>query len=181
VKILCQYHELVSVNVLKTICNPLNPNRHSPDQIVRLAAIMKSSGIRSPIVVSKLSMKITKGHGRLEAALLNDWKEFPVSYQEYESEEQEYADMVADNAIASWAELDLAAINLDVPDLGPDFDINLLGLKDFEIEPADKIDETEEKIDSTQFIVAVMHENEMAQASFFEEMQNRGFQCKLIS
>lgn len=51
--------------------------------------------------------------------------------------------MVADNSIASWAELDLALINSEVPDLGPDFDINMLGLEDFTLEPADKYGDKE--------------------------------------
>ena len=61
-----------------------------------------------------------------------------MEYQDYENEDQEYADVVSDNSIASWAELDLSLINLEVPSLGPDFDIDLLGIKNFEIEPADK-------------------------------------------
>lgn len=56
-------------------------------------------------------------------------------YQEFESEEQEYAFVQSDNAVASWAELDLAGINADIGDLGPDFDVDLLGLKDFNIVP----------------------------------------------
>jgi DNA modification methylase len=62
----------------------------------------------------------------------------PVVYQNFESSESEYAFIQADNAIALWAELDLAGINADIGDLGPDFDINMLGIQDFEIDPADK-------------------------------------------
>ena len=62
----------------------------------------------------------------------------PVSYQDFTDDEQEYAYITSDNAIASWAELDLAQINVELESLGPDFDVDLLGIKDFEIEPADK-------------------------------------------
>jgi len=72
------------------------------------------------------------------AALKMGLKEVPVSYQDYESDEQEYADVQADNAIASWSELDLSGINLDIQDLGPDFDIDLLGIKNFTIDVAEK-------------------------------------------
>jgi DNA modification methylase len=58
----------------------------------------------------------------------------PVHYQDFESDEQEFLFMVADNAIASQAELDLSAIHLDIGEMGP-FDIELLGLKDFQFEP----------------------------------------------
>ena len=62
----------------------------------------------------------------------------PVVYQDFDSTEAEYAFIQADNAIALWAELDLAGINADIGDLGPDFDINMLGIQDFTLDPADK-------------------------------------------
>lgn len=64
----------------------------------------------------------------------------PVNFQDYENEEQEYADSVADNAIALWSDLDLAGINIDLADLGPDFDIEFLGIKDFVLEPLEKLE-----------------------------------------
>lgn len=64
-----------------------------------------------------------------------------MEYQEYESEDQEYADLVSDNSIASWAELNLSRINYEIPNLGPDFDINILGIKDFKIDPTEKDEE----------------------------------------
>jgi DNA modification methylase len=136
--VLCQYHELVSVDVLKTLVNPENRNKHPAEQLKQYAKIMKVNGVRHPIVISNRSKLMTKGHGRLQAAILNKWHEFPVQYQDYESEELEYADMQADNALAAQAELDLSGIHRDLEQLGPDFDVELLGLKDFEIEPADK-------------------------------------------
>ncbi len=120
--------------------HPKNPNKHSKEQIGRLAALIKYQGWRLPIIVSKQSGFIVSGHGRLEAAKLMGLKEVPVSLQDFTSDEQELAFLVSDNAIASWAELDLASINSFVPDLGPEFDIDLLGIEDFEIEPADKIE-----------------------------------------
>lgn len=59
----------------------------------------------------------------------------PVVYQDFDSTEAEYAFIQADNAIALWAELDLAGINADIGDLGPDFDINMLGIQDFTLDP----------------------------------------------
>lgn len=120
--------------------HPKNRNKHPEDQLRRLAEILKYQGWRYPIKVSKRSGFVTSGHGRIEAAKINGWKEVPVNFQEYESEDQEYADLQADNAIASWAELDLAGINMDMADLGPDFNIDMLGIKDFFIEPAEKFE-----------------------------------------
>jgi len=140
----CLYDKLVPVSELKP--HPKNRNAHPKDQIERLAKILKYQGWRYPIKVSKQSGFITSGHGRLEAAIENGWPEVPVNYQDYENETQEYADLQADNAIASWAELSLAEINLDLPDMGPDFDIDMLGIKDFVLEPADKFHADEDAV-----------------------------------
>lgn len=113
-------------------------NKHPPEQIKRLAKLMKDDGVRHPIHVSSLSNRICYGHGRKQAALLNGWDEFPIAYQKFDSPEEEYASVQSDNAIAGWAELDLASINADVPDLGPDFDIEMLGLENFTIDIAER-------------------------------------------
>lgn len=134
-KIRCEYKKLVPLSELKP--HVKNRNKHSEDQIARLAQIFEYQGIRHPIIVSNLSGFIVAGHGRLDAAKKLGLKEFPVDYQDFSSEEEEYAFLVSDNSIALWAELDLAGINADMPDLGPDFDIDLLGIKDFTIDPAE--------------------------------------------
>jgi hypothetical protein len=132
-KVRCLYDKLVPIEELKA--HPQNRNKHSDSQIQRLARIIEYQGWRYPLKVSRLSGCITAGHGRLLAAKANGWSQVPVNYQDYDSEEQEYADVQADNAIASWAELDLSAINTDIGDLGPDFDIDMLGLRGFVLEP----------------------------------------------
>lgn len=146
----CPHDRLVSVKELKA--HPQNRNQHPKDQIERLAKILDYQGWRYPIKVSKRSGFITSGHGRLEAAKHLKLKEVPVSFQDYTDEAQEYADLQADNAIASWSELDLSAINTDIGDLGPDFDIDLLGIKDFVIEPADKIFEVNRGDENSEWV-----------------------------
>lgn len=141
----CRYQEMMPTKQLLSKQHPKNPNKHPKDQIERLAQIMAYQGIRHPIVISNLSGYITKGHGRLEAALHNKWKEFPVEFQDYESLDQEIADMVADNAIAKLAELDMAQINDFVPDLGPDLDLDLLGLPNFKLDVAEHYEDKEPK------------------------------------
>lgn len=124
--------EMVKIGDLKE--HPKNRNRHPEDQIERLAKIIEYQGWRYPIKVSKKTGFVTSGHGRLLAAKLRGWDEVPVSYQEYDSEEQEYADVQSDNAISLWSELDRSLINLDLEHLGPDFDIDLLGIQNFTLE-----------------------------------------------
>ena len=122
----------VSCNLLKS--HPKNPNKHTPAQIDRLCELIKYQGFRVPIIVSNQSGYIVSGHGRLEAAIKLGMAEVPVYYQDFKDEEQEYAFLVSDNAISSWAELDLSGINIEIANLGPDFNIDLLGVKDFKID-----------------------------------------------
>lgn len=145
-KVRCLYDELVSVHDLKL--HPKNRNTHPDEQVRALADILEYQGFRYPIKVSRLSGFIISGHGRLEASKLLGLKKVPVNYQDYENEEQEYADLTADNAIALWAEMDMAAINGDLPDLGPEFNIDLLGIKSFVLDPSE-FDEPGDKIDPT--------------------------------
>lgn len=130
--------EIQQVKVEDLTLHPKNPNKHSKEQIERLATIVKYQGFRSPLIVSNRSGLLISGHGRIEVAKKLGMKTVPVIYQDFENEDQEYAALVSENAIASWAELDLSGINTDIGDLGPDFDISLLGLKDFLVEPFDR-------------------------------------------
>lgn len=124
--ILCAHTKLVPIESLKR--HPRNPNTHPDSQIKLLANIIAKSGFRSPIVVSNRSGFITKGHGRLDAALLLGMKFVPIDFQDYESDEAEMADMVADNQIASLAEMDRAVLKdiLQELDTGA-FDMLLTG------------------------------------------------------
>lgn len=115
-----------------------NRNQHTPEQIDRLAQIIQHNGFRVPVIVSQLSQRVVAGHGRLMAAKKLKLEKVPVIYQQFESEDEEFQFHIADNAIAAWAELDLSGINADLEKFGP-FDIDLLGIKDFVIEPAEKI------------------------------------------
>lgn len=128
--------ELVPLKEIKL--NKKNSNRHPPEQIERLANIIRYQGFREPGVISNLSGVLIAGEGRYLAAKKLGLKKMPVIFQDFDSEEQEYAFGVSTNSIASWAELDLGLINLELENMGPDFDLEMLGLKDFELDPADK-------------------------------------------
>ncbi len=138
-KVHCKYDALVPWRELKP--SPKNRNSHSEEQIERLAKLIRYQGVRAPIVVSNLSGCIVKGHGTLLAIakLLkedNSGVTAPVVYQDFEDEEQEYLFIQSDNSISAWSELDLGAINVDLAEFGP-FDLDLLGIKDFVLDPSE--------------------------------------------
>ena len=102
----CSHTSIKKISELLLLQNPKNSNLHSHAQIERLARIIEFQGQRSPIVISNRSGFITKGHCRLLAMQLLRWETVAVDFQDYADEDQEYADMTADNAIATWAILD---------------------------------------------------------------------------
>lgn len=127
----CLYDKLVPIHQLKK--HPRNRNSHPPEQIKELAEILKYQGWRYPIKVSKQSGFITAGHGRLLAAVLNNWTEAPVNFQDYDSFSMEYEDVQADNAVALWAQMDLDKIKQDLLEL-KDVNPQMLGIKDFKLD-----------------------------------------------
>lgn len=141
----CAYSELVDIHKLQE--NPKNPNKHPDRQIEMLAKIIDYQGQRSPVVVSKRSGFIVKGHGRLEALRRLQWPQVAVDFQDYESEAQEYADMVADNKIAELAQHDDSMMLDGIKEFGFE-DFELLGLDDFELplEPDEARDAIEDEV-----------------------------------
>jgi len=103
IPVFCAFDKIVKTENLRP--NPLNPNTHPDEQVKLLAEIIKATGWRSPITVSKQSGFVVKGHGRLLAAKLAELNEVPVDYQEYTSTEEETADLLADNKIAEFSKI----------------------------------------------------------------------------
>ena len=121
--VFCGYDALVPVESL--VENPRNPNMHPDSQLKLLGEIIRGNGWRQPITVSKRSGFIVKGHGRYQAAKLIGCSVVPVDYQNYSTEAEEWADMVADNRIAELAEMDDKSLASLLEELNKDSDIDL--------------------------------------------------------
>lgn len=133
ISVYCAYDELTDIDSL--IPNPRNPNTHPEKQVQLLAKIIKNQGWRAPITVSNRSGFIVRGHGRLLAAQLLGVDQVPVDRQNYETEAEEWADLVADNRIAELAEMDTALLMDLVVELNAsEYDIELTGFDEKEIE-----------------------------------------------
>lgn len=72
VPVFCAHDAIVAIE--KLIPNPKNPNTHPDAQIQALGRIIRQTGWRAPITVSKRSGFIVKGHGRLAAAKLEAYR-----------------------------------------------------------------------------------------------------------
>jgi len=171
--------EIQLVDTSRLVLNPKNNNKHPPEQIERLAKLIQFQGFRNPVVVSNRTGFVVAGHGRIEAAKKIGMNLVPVMYQDFENEAQEYAYLTSDNAIASWSELDLSMVNAELMDLGPDFNVELLGLEKFEILPEDKIED--ESIDlSFDYKLEIDCGDEDKQQMLLMELQDRGFKVRVL-
>jgi len=122
----CAFDELVPLE--KLVPNPGNPNQHPQSQVALLAKVIGYQGWRSPIVVSKRSGFIVSGHGRYEAARTLGLSKVPVDYQDFPTDADEWAHLVADNRLAELAEADNAALREILGELqANDFDLDVVG------------------------------------------------------
>jgi len=172
----CKYDSLADPSVL--IEHPKNPHFHPDKQVKALSHVIDLVGWRNNVVVSKASGFIVYGHCRRLTAILRG-ELVPVEYQDFGSEAEELAALMADNLIPELAEYDddLRASNLD----------ELIKL-DFELDPLDddldSIDNDEnhvknEKLNKT-LIVEVQCLNEIEQQKVFEMLKNKGYKCRVL-
>lgn len=144
--------EILIIPIKDINLNPKNRNKHPKEQIERLVKIIEYQGFRTPVTISNRTGLLVAGHGRIMAAKKLGLKQVPVIYQDFDSEEQEIAHGISDNAIALWSELDLEGINVDLEQFQKDFDKSLLGIKNLELEklpeePGCDEDEVPEKVE----------------------------------
>jgi len=134
VEIKCSYTKLV--DLIDLVPNPKNSNKHSDKQIEVLAKIIKSRGMRHPLIVSNRSGFIVAGHCRLESLKHLGVEKAPVDFQDFKNEADEIFFLESDNHIAEFAEHDKEQMLSNLTDLDidlTDFDFEDVGLIDFEM------------------------------------------------
>lgn len=132
IEVWCTFEELANVETLKS--NPKNPNKHPESQIELLAKNIKYLGWRHPITVSKRSGFIVAGHGRLAAAKSLGLQIVPVDYQDFNSDADEMAVLVADNRLAELSETSEEELKKILSELDGAIDIDLTGFSAAEVE-----------------------------------------------
>lgn len=108
-KVRCAYDKLEDPTKLTP--HPLNPNKHPPKQLEMFHKIVQYQGWRRAVTVSNRSGFMTRGHGAVAMAMQAGLKLVPVDFQDYDSEQEELADIVADNQLAELAVMDQSKLN----------------------------------------------------------------------
>ena len=162
-----------------------NSRTHSPQQIQQLAASIKEFGWTNPILLDGEN-GIIAGHGRLAAARLLNQTEVPTIQLNGLTENQKRAYIIADNKLALNAGWDIEFLNLEIKDLqDAGFDLNLMGFSAEELKEfapnEDKVIEDMDIKDESRNLLMIECISEHELQNLFEEMQERGFECKILN
>lgn len=110
-----------------------NARTHDEKQVAQIAASIKEFGFLSPIIISK-DNTILCGHGRFYAAQKLGLEKIPCIKEEYLTETQRKAYILADNKLAMNAGWDNEMLAVELSELlGSDFDIALTGFDEKEL------------------------------------------------
>lgn len=121
------------VNIDLLVPYARNARTHSKEQILQLRASLREFGFVNPVIVDK-DLNVIAGHGRIMAAKEEGITEVPCVFAEHLTEAQKRAYIIADNRLALNAGWDAEMLSVEIADLqGSDFDINLLGFDDAEL------------------------------------------------
>jgi hypothetical protein len=167
---------------------PKNVNKHTDEQINKIIELVEFYGHRDPLIVDADIQPdgthwVLAGNGRLQAANKAGWENLPIIMQKFKSEEEKYGFMVSHNSInaSNWGGgLDLSQINADIGDLGPDFDIDMLGIKGFVIDLAEfNLDDEKEKEKQGEFILEARFPNDTERTNVYNELLEKGYIVKM--
>ena len=174
------------IEVSKLIPYINNARTHSESQINQIAASIKEFGFRNPILIDG-DNGIIAGHGRVMAAKKLGLTTIPYIDCSDLTEAQKKAYIIADNKIALNAGWDEELLKLELEDIEvSDIDIELLGFSDEElkrligVEDADT-EEGEITDDGNRNLLLVEFINESELQKIFEELKERGFECKIMN
>src|SRR5580692_6010961 len=144
-----QFGRFALLPIMELKPDPSNPRKHGREQIRAIARSIAAFGFNAPILIDR-NKQIVAGHGRYEAAKLNQCAEVPVVWLEHLTETQARAYMLADNKLtdrSSWDDAALAVHLKELSELVLDFDIEDIGFElpeiDFRIQSLDAVDDAD--------------------------------------
>jgi DNA modification methylase len=110
-----------------------NSRTHSDDQVAQIAASIREFGFTNPVLIDA-DGGIIAGHGRVLAAKRLGLQAVPVLVLDHLTAQQRRAYVIADNKLALNAGWDEDVLRAEVDALGADFDLDLLGFSDDELQ-----------------------------------------------
>jgi ParB-like chromosome segregation protein Spo0J len=178
--------QIEQINIEQLIPYAMNARTHSDAQVAQIAGSIKEFGFNNPVLIDKDNVLIA-GHGRVMAGRKLGLKEIPAIRLGHLTENQKKAYIIADNKIAMNSGCDYELLSSEVEMLSnEDFNLDLLG---FEVNELNTILGIEEEIkevkevsdDGNRNLLLVEFDNEIELENLFQEMQERGFNCKIMN
>ena len=174
------------IDIEKLIPYAMNARTHSDNQVSQIAGSIKEFGFNNPVLIDE-DNGIIAGHGRVLASKKLDLKEVPCIRLGHLTDAQRKAFILADNKIALNSGWDYELLKAEIESLSDqDFRLELLG---FDVNELNSILEIEEVIkdekevvdDGNRNLLLIEFENEIELENLFNEMQERGFNCKIMN
>ena len=140
-----------------------NARTHSEEQISQVAASIKEFGFLAPIIIAE-DNTILCGHGRFYAAMKLGLDKVPCIKEEYLTETQRRAYVLADNKLAMNAGWDNEMLAVEISELqGADFDVSITGFDEMEIADLFAGDNDAEAVDDEFDLLAALEKASFAE------------------
>tara|TARA_R110000851_G_scaffold152894_1_gene294711 strand:+ start:522 stop:1052 length:531 start_codon:yes stop_codon:yes gene_type:complete len=170
------------INIEDLIPYEKNPRKNL--NVDKVAQSIKEFGFQQPIVVDK-NMVIIVGHTRFNASQKLGLKTVPVLITDI-SPEKAKAYRIADNRLSEDSKWDLSKLNTEFTDLlDINYDLLKTGFTDEELKDLFDVDlpeiDTTEKDLPEKFELIIEFETVTDQETLYEELKERGFNCKVLS
>lgn len=162
-----------------------NARKHSPQQIEQLRASLRQFGWTMPILARE-DGTIIAGHGRVEAARAEGYKEIPVIVATGWSEDQCRAYTLADNRISlnsEWDDEMLGAELAELRDAGAD--LGLLGFGDKELvsffaDPNGGDADASPQLAGLAYSIVIRCTDETHQGELLAKLEKEGLTCEAL-
>ena len=134
-----------------------NSRTHSDEQVEQLVNSIREVGFTNPVLIDEKN-ELIAGHGRLAAAEILEMDKVPAIRLSNLSEKQKKAYRIADNKLALNAGWDMQLLAEEVKELmDDDFDIDLLGFNDAELDEMLSDEQPQEEDDNSSPVVQIKY------------------------
>ncbi len=134
-----------------------NSRTHSDEQVEQLVNSIREFGFTNPVLIDEKN-ELIAGHGRLAAAEILEMDKVPAIRLSNLSEKQKKAYRIADNKLALNAGWDMQLLAEEVKELmDDDFDIDLLGFNDAELNEMLSDEQPQEEDDNSSPVVQIKY------------------------
>ncbi|MBB9854879.1 ParB N-terminal domain-containing protein [Escherichia coli] len=134
-----------------------NSRTHSDEQVEQLVNSIRELGFTNPVLIDEKN-ELIAGHGRLAAAEILEMDKVPAIRLSNLSEKQKKAYRIADNKLALNAGWDMQLLAEEVKELmDDDFDIDLLGFNDAELDEMLSDEQPQEEDDNSSPVVQIKY------------------------